>query len=102
LLGDASVTAANAHSSVTSGPVTVKGTLSGAPSALQAQGTASARDVAAGPDHVRSLHASYAMRDLGARPSGLVALTADTLSAGPVPVRQATVGLRINNGAEAA
>jgi hypothetical protein len=102
LLGDASSAAANAHSSVSSGPVTVRGTLSGAPSALQAQGTASARDVAAGPAHVRSLHASYAMHDLGTKPSGVVALTADTLSAGPVPVNQATVGLRISNGTDAA
>ena len=69
---------------------------------MQAQGTASAHDVVAGPARIRNLHASYAMRDLGARPSGVVALTADTLSAGPVPVVQATVGLRVSNGNDAA
>lgn len=99
LLGAAS---AASSSSASSGPVTIKGTLSGAPSALQTQGTASARDVAAGPAHIKSLHASYAMRDLGAKPNGVVALTADSLSAGPIPVQQATVGLRISNGADAA
>lgn len=99
LLGSAS---ANSSSSASSGPVTIKGTLSGAPSALQTQGTASARDVTVGPARIKSLHASYAMRDLGAKPSGVVALTADSLSAGPLPVKQATVGLRISNGADAA
>lgn len=85
-----------------SGQVTIRGTLSGAPNALQAQGTAAARDVVAGPARIRSLHASYAMHDLGAKPSGVVALTADSLSAGPVPVVQATVGLRVSNGNAAA
>ncbi|MEO7218155.1 MAG: translocation/assembly module TamB domain-containing protein [Gemmatimonadaceae bacterium] len=85
-----------------SGPVTAKGTLSGTPGALQTQGTASARDVTAGPAHIRSLHASYAMHDLSAKPSGVVALTADTLSAGPIPVIQAIVGLRISNGNDVA
>ncbi len=89
-------------SQTSSGPVLIKGILSGTPSALQAQGTASAHDVVAGPARIRNLHASYAMRDLGAKPSGVVALTADTLSAGPVPVVQATVGLRISNGNDAA
>ena len=93
---------AGSSSGASSGPVTVQGTLSGSPSALQAQGTASARDVVAGPARIKSLHASYAMRDLGAKPSGVVALTADSLSAGSIPVEQATVGLRINNGADAA
>ena len=88
--------------SASSGPVTIDGTLSGAPSALQAQGTAFARDVTAGPARIKGLHASYAMRDLGAKPSGVVALTADSLSAGPIPVKQATVGLRISNGTNAA
>jgi hypothetical protein len=87
---------------MTSGPVLIKGTLSGSPDALQAQGTASAHDVVAGPARIKSLHASYAMRDLGVKPSGVVALTADTLSAGPIPVVQATVGLRISNGNDAA
>ncbi|MFI5239362.1 MAG: translocation/assembly module TamB domain-containing protein, partial [Gemmatimonadales bacterium] len=94
--------ALDSTSQTSSGPVTIRGTLSGTPSMLQAQGTASAHDVVAGPAHIKSLHASYAMRDLGARPSGVVALTADTLSAGPVPVVQATVGLRISNGNDAA
>ncbi len=99
LLGDTSRTSA---ASIRSGPVTIRGTLSGPPGALQAQGTASAHDVVAGIARVRSLHASYAMRDLGARSSGVVALTADSLTAGPLPVRQATVGLRISNGSSAA
>lgn len=81
-----------------SGPVTVRGTLSGPPDALQAQGTAVARDVTAGPARASSLHASYAMRDLGTKPSGVVALTADSLRAGPIPVKQATVDLRVSNG----
>jgi hypothetical protein len=98
LLGARSAAAAPASS----GPVIIDGTLSGAPDALQAQGTASARDVSAGPAHVGELHASFAMRDLGAKPSGVVALTADSLSAGPVPVTRATVGLRISNGNDAA
>ncbi|HEY5086837.1 MAG TPA: translocation/assembly module TamB domain-containing protein, partial [Gemmatimonadaceae bacterium] len=103
LLGDGSNgPAGNPASNASSGRVTVNGTLSGAPSALQAQGTASARDVAVGLAHIRSLHASYAMRDLGAKPSGVVALTADTLSAGPIPVSQATVGLRVSSGNDAA
>jgi hypothetical protein len=101
LLGAASTPGSNSKSA-SSGPVTIDGTLSGAPRALQAQGTASARDVAFGPALIQGLHASYAMRDLGARPSGVVALTADSLSAGPIPIRQATVGLRISNGNEAA
>lgn len=99
LLGGASSESARKTSS---GRVTIKGTLSGAPSALQAQGTASARDVAVGPARIKGLHASYAMRDLGAKPSGVVALTADSLSAGPIPVNQATVGLRISDGNDAA
>jgi hypothetical protein len=85
-----------------SGPVTIAGTLSGTRSALQAQGTAATRDVVAGPAQIRSLHASYAMRDLGAKPGGVIALTADSLSVGPVPINQATVGLRISNGSDAA
>ncbi|HEY8311370.1 MAG TPA: translocation/assembly module TamB domain-containing protein, partial [Gemmatimonadaceae bacterium] len=91
-----------APAAAVSGPVAITGTLSGTPDALQAQGTAAARDVVAGPAHIKSMHASYAMRDLGSKPSGVVALTADSLTAGPIPVRQATVGLRISNGNSAA
>lgn len=85
-----------------SGPITIKGTVSGAPSQLQAEGTAAARDVVSGPARIRSVHASYALRDLGAKPSGVVAFTIDTLSAGPIPINQATLGLRISNGNAAA
>jgi hypothetical protein len=86
----------------TSDSVAINGTLSGTPDALQAQGTAATANVVAGPMHLRTLHASFAMRDLGSKPSGVVALTADSVSAGPVPVTRATVGLRISNGNEAA
>jgi hypothetical protein len=89
-------------SGASSGPITIKGTLSGAPNALQAQGTAAARDITAGPALIKGLHASYAIRDLGAKPSGVVALTADSLSAGPIPVTQATVDLRFSKGTDAA
>ncbi|MDQ6737288.1 MAG: translocation/assembly module TamB [Gemmatimonadota bacterium] len=99
LLGD---TGHLATGTPTSGPVSVKGTLSGPPDALQAQGTASARDVTAGIARVRSVHASFAMRDLTGKPAGVVAITADSLSAGPIPIQQATVGLRISNGSSAA
>ena len=95
-LPNSSATSAN------SGAITINGTLSGAPSKLQVEGTASARDIAAGPARVKGVHASYALRDLEAKPDGVVALTIDTISAGPVPINQATVGLRISNGNTAA
>ncbi len=94
--------AASSMSGTTSGAITIRGTLSGAPSQLQAEGIASSRDIAAGPARIKEVHASYALRDLGARPSGVVALTLDTLAAGPIPIYQATVGLRISNGNDAA
>ncbi len=87
--------------SASSGPITVTGTLSGPPAALQTQGTAATRDLAAGFAKISSMHASFAMRDLGARPSGVLALTADSLSAGPLPMKRATVDLRISNGSSA-
>ena len=99
LLGGAT---SDSSRTLASGPVTVNGALSGTPGALQTQGTASAHDVAAGPARIRSLHASYAMHDLSAKPGGVVALTADTLTAGPIPAVQATVGLRISNANDVA
>jgi hypothetical protein len=101
LLGATSGASASGTRSASSGPVTIDGTLSGAPRALQVQGTASARDVLFGPARIGGVHASYAMHDLGAKPSGVVALTADSLSAGPIPVSRATVGLRISDGRDA-
>jgi hypothetical protein len=95
-------TIADSSHTLESGVVAVNGTLSGTPGALQTQGTASTHDVSAGPLQIHSLHASYAMHGLSGAPSGVVALTADTLSAGPLPVVQATVGLRISNGNDVA
>ncbi|MEO6778883.1 MAG: translocation/assembly module TamB domain-containing protein [Gemmatimonadaceae bacterium] len=98
---DGSSAPSSVSSSVSSGPISVDGTVTGAPGALQAQGTASVRDVAGGPLRLRGLHASYAMRDLGAKPSGVVAVTADSLSAGPVTAQRATIGLRVSDGTSA-